>query len=587
MTENNFKINSAAISDRGLSKKRPQNEDSFLEMRNLGIFAVADGVGGAQAGDVASQMAMEILGEAFVNLQLNGDAEEMMKIAIERANSAIYQMSSDLPQLATMATTIVALQLSGNIATIGHVGDSRLYRLDAKGSLYRETQDHSVVEEEVRAGRMTAAQAANHPSRNVISRALGAENVVEVDMKTIMFDLNTTFLLCSDGITRHINDFEIRELLLSRANPADICDKMKEICFARGAEDNLTAVIVSVTGVGEGDYVKPEAAAVAPIIDEEATVASARPETIPPTLAEIQDEYEDIPTRGLEMPASMQTPEANNFTSPSEIPAYPNDDDESYLMDESSEASQSAPQTQESSNIADYSVSAVSETPAVSQQVTVTPKKEIIEAKPKRRGGFFVKLLSSLLLLFVGAILGVAGYYVWQQYFVTLPEKSNLVPETNNVTKSSSEKLGRVVDTNPGDVIKQFENEKSSPQDAIDFYLLGRAYLLKNNYKGAVDAFIKARNGLKDITDTEIKTVLATNISQGMVIASDEKVSEKFVKELKEVNSTATNNQTNNNSQVNSSTNSSSGASGESNKQPNTNAESIATSPKGVSTNDQ
>ena len=585
MTENNFKINSAAVSDRGLSKKRPQNEDSFLEMRNLGLFAVADGVGGAQAGDVASQMAMEILGEAFVNLQPNGDAEEMMKIAIERANSAIYQMSSDLPQLATMATTIVALQLSGNIATIGHVGDSRLYRLDAKGSLYRETQDHSVVEEEVRAGRMTAAQAANHPSRNVISRALGAENVVEVDMKTIMFDLKTTFLLCSDGITRHINDFEIRELLLSRANPADICNKMKEICYSRGAEDNLTAVIVSVTGVGEGEYIKPEAAA--PIIDEEATVATARPETIPQTFSEIQDAYEDIPTRGLEMPASMQTPEANNFTSPAEVPAYSNDDDESYLMDKSSEAPQTVPQTPESSNIADYSINAVSETPAVSQQVTVTPKKDIIEAKPKSGGGFFVKLLSSLLLLFIGAILGVAGYYVWQQYFVTLPEKPTLVQETNNIPKSSSDKLNRDVDTNAKDVIKQFENETSLPQDAIDFYLLGRAYLLTKSYTKAVDAFKDARKRLKDITDPEIKAVLTTNIAQGMVIAQNDEVRKNFVKELTEPNTTVTNNQTNNNSEVNSSVKPSAGAGDESNKKSNTNAESNSTSPRGVSTNDQ
>ena len=586
MTENNFKINSAAVSDRGLSKKRPQNEDSFLEMRNLGLFAVADGVGGAQAGDVASQMAMEILGEAFVNLQPNGDAEEMMKIAIERANSAIYQMSSDLPQLATMATTIVALQLSGNIATIGHVGDSRLYRLDAKGSLYRETQDHSVVEEEVRAGRMTAEQAANHPSRNVISRALGAENVVEVDMKTIMFDLNTTFLICSDGITRHINDFEIRELLLSRANPADICNKMKEICYSRGAEDNLTAVIVSVTGVSEGEYIKPEATA--PIIDEEATVASARPETIPQTFSEIQDAYEDIPTRGLEIPASMQTPEANNFTSPAEIPNYSNDDDEAYLMDEpNNETPQTAPQTQESSNIADYSVSAVSEPPAVSQQVTVTPKKDIIEVKPKSGGGFFVKLLSSLLLLFVGAILGVAGYYVWQQYFVTLPEKPTLVQETNNIPKSSSDKLNRDVDTNAKDVIKQFENETSLPQDAIDFYLLGRAYLLTKSYTKAVDAFKDARKRLKDITDPEIKAVLTTNIAQGMVIAQNDEVRKNFVKELTEPNTTVTNNQTNNNSEVNSSVKPSAGAGDESNKKSNTNAESNSTSPRGVSTNDQ
>lgn len=247
MTGNNFQIESAAISDRGLSEKRPQNEDSYLELKKQGLFAVADGVGGAQAGDVASQMAMEILGEAFINLQKNGDAEEMMKIAIERANEAIFQMSHDLTQLSTMATTIVALHVAGNIATIGHVGDSRLYRLDTKGNFYRETQDHSVVEEEVRAGRMTAEQAIHHPSRNVISRALGAEPTVEVDMKTIMIEPNTTFLICSDGITRHIDDFQLRELLLFKDTPANICQRMKEICYERGAEDNLTAVIARVT----------------------------------------------------------------------------------------------------------------------------------------------------------------------------------------------------------------------------------------------------------------------------------------------------------------------------------------------------
>jgi protein phosphatase len=165
--ENNFQIVSAAISDRGLSEKRPQNEDSYLELPPHGLFIVADGVGGAQAGDVASQMAVEIVGEAFLNMSANGDAEEVMKIGIEKANAAIFQMSHELSQLSTMATTIVGLHLSGNIATIGHVGDSRLYRLDGSGNLYRETQDHSVVEEEVRAGRITAAQAASHPSRTL------------------------------------------------------------------------------------------------------------------------------------------------------------------------------------------------------------------------------------------------------------------------------------------------------------------------------------------------------------------------------------------------------------------------------------
>jgi len=148
-------IKSSAVTDRGLSEKRPENEDSFLVLEECGVYAVADGVGGAQAGDVASQMAVEILGEAFINQSSEPDAEDIMRMAIERANSAIYQMANDLPQLSSMATTVVALHVQGNIATIGHVGDSRAYRLDHNGKLLRETHDHSVVEEEVRAGRMT------------------------------------------------------------------------------------------------------------------------------------------------------------------------------------------------------------------------------------------------------------------------------------------------------------------------------------------------------------------------------------------------------------------------------------------------
>ena len=138
--EHNVQIISAAVSDRGLSEKRPQNEDSYLDLGSRGIFAVADGVGGAQAGDVASQMAVEILGEAFVNLPENTDPEDLMRRAIESANSAIYQMSQELPQLATMATTIVALYLKDSIATIGHVGDSRLYRLGETESWFRKLQ---------------------------------------------------------------------------------------------------------------------------------------------------------------------------------------------------------------------------------------------------------------------------------------------------------------------------------------------------------------------------------------------------------------------------------------------------------------
>jgi serine/threonine protein phosphatase PrpC len=239
-------LKSSAVTDRGLSAKRPLNEDSFLSDNERGIFAVADGVGGAEAGEVASQTAIEVLDEAFRHQLAGSDNEDLMELAIQRANASIHQMAQDHVKFSMMATTIVGLHLDGKVATIGHVGDSRLYRLTPEGQLLRETEDHSVVEEEVRAGRMTAEQAANHPSKNVISRALGAENSVEVDMKVLEVDEGTEFLLCTDGITRHIPDHELRHVLLTSDDLAAACTELKKRCYERGAEDNLTAVLVCV-----------------------------------------------------------------------------------------------------------------------------------------------------------------------------------------------------------------------------------------------------------------------------------------------------------------------------------------------------
>jgi protein phosphatase len=242
---NNVKV--ASISDRGLNDKRPLNEDSFLSDQERGIFAVADGVGGAEAGEVASQTAVDVLSEAFRHrISDSDDVEDLMELAIQRANASIHQMANEHPKFSMMATTIVALHVNGLRATFGHVGDSRLYRLTSNGEFRRETEDHSIVEEEVRAGRMTPEQAANHPSKNVISRALGAEPSVEVDMQTIDIEDGTSFLLCTDGITRHLSDNELRDVLLSGQPIEAVCEEMKRRCYERGAEDNLTAVIVQV-----------------------------------------------------------------------------------------------------------------------------------------------------------------------------------------------------------------------------------------------------------------------------------------------------------------------------------------------------
>ena len=281
---NNLKV--ASVSDRGLNDKRPLNEDSFLCDHERGIFAVADGVGGAEAGEVASQTAVDVLDEAFRHRIKDGDdVEDLMELAIQRANASIHQMASEHPRFSMMATTIVALHVEGFKATFGHVGDSRLYRITAQGQLVRETEDHSIVEEEVRAGRMTPEQAANHPSKNVISRALGAEPSVEVDMKTIEIEDGTSFLLCTDGITRHLTDNELRDLLVSNQPVAAVCEEMKRRCYERGAEDNLTAVIVQV---GTPNYTA--------VPDVERTVEARIPELAPRTAPDAYQEPQTVLT---------------------------------------------------------------------------------------------------------------------------------------------------------------------------------------------------------------------------------------------------------------------------------------------------
>jgi protein phosphatase len=513
MTENNFQIDSASISDRGLSEKRPQNEDSFLELNERGLFVVADGVGGAQAGDVASQMAVEVLGEAFANLPKNGDAEELMKIAIERANEAIFQTSHDLASLSTMATTIVALHVEGNIATIGHVGDSRLYRLDPKGDFFRETQDHSVVEEEVRAGRITREQAANHPSRNVISRALGAEHSVEVDMKTIMVEPNTMFLLCSDGITRHIDDYQLRELLLFKDTTDNICRRMKDICYERGAEDNLTAVIVKLKDAANGSY----AGSIKKTFPEfeEATVAAARPPAGDKAVAE-QMSVEEIPTQPLTMPTADE-PQKLNQTNVILSPTVFEVREPSTIRAENSEESNGIRANQMTA----YAAATTS----------------------RKMSG----LLSSILFLILGGIVGASVYHL----FYRNNRQSEPIPQITqmqspNIELSSFETLRRNVDTDPNSFINRNAN---ITQDAEGLYLLGRAYLLTEKYPEAKKSFEDARNKLGQASIVNSR-VLNNDIALGLAIVDEAAAQNKFQSRINSNGSNA-NAQTDVNANVN------------------------------------
>ncbi|MEZ5425462.1 MAG: PP2C family serine/threonine-protein phosphatase [Pyrinomonadaceae bacterium] len=565
MTENNFKVDSAAITDKGLSQKRPQNEDSYLELNLRGLFAVADGVGGAQAGDVASQMAVEILAEAFTNTRPNEDAEEVMKMAIEKANQAIYQMSRDLPQLSTMATTIVALHLAGNIATIGHVGDSRLYMLDGNGNLYRKTDDHSVVEEEVRAGRMTVAQAANHPSRNIISRALGAEDSVEVELKTIMFEPNTKFLLCSDGITRHINDFELRDFLIAAENPQVTCQKMKDLCFERGAEDNLTAVIASVSGAVERMDPETQMPFVPEI--EEATVATVRsPENNLPDTPNILDLGLDlgseIPTQQLRRPANDELPPIE-LEVEGEIPALdllpevgqngPAPVSPETLISEAdtsiSEADtsefvfeepiQGEPQQFEPSveEIEPEPLAPVQSFPEVSPPVPPPTVKEYearnYEVSEGNNSTFVSKFLPGIFMFFIGAIIGAGILYVIMQLGSTETPQPQLPAKSQNIVFEEFEQTRRDVDDNPEAFIKSLENAQGKSVE--DQYLLGRAYMLMGDFPKAKTALEDAKNRLGEANEQN-DTVMADDIAAYLAIIENESSQKFFNEELKRLN---------------------------------------------------
>jgi serine/threonine protein phosphatase PrpC len=450
----NIHIQVAAITDRGLSEKRPLNEDSFLSDPERRIFAVADGVGGAQAGEVASKTAVEVLDEAFRH-QVNGtDIEDLMEIAIQRANASIFQMAQESSNFSAMATTVVALQVDGHVATIGHVGDSRLYRFSPDGQLHRETADHSVVEEEVRAGRMTPEQAATHPSRNVISRALGAEPGVEVDMKTIEIDDGTTFLLCSDGITRHIPDNEIRELLIAGQNLDAVCAEMKRRCYERGAEDNLTAVIVRV-----GDAPNTFAD------DDERTLVATRPDleaTVDSAMSRTQTDVLPQPVAPVAVPLP-------HVAAPTSLPPPP-----------------------------------VSEREALPSN----PVLSLESHARKRSGGGARALLFILLMLIIGGAAFYGGMYFQQQRSdnsaSTSASPTPTPPPADPVLEF--EKKKREIDRTPAVMVKAMNDEQAAkglknPLDSTDpefLYLYGRGLMLMGDNINAIQAFERANANLKE-----------------------------------------------------------------------------------------
>src|ERR1700704_5370546 len=221
-----------AATDTGLQRRA--NEDALLSRSPL--FVVADGMGGAQAGEVASRIAVESFDAA---LEDNGRPEETLATRALAANARIYELARCDPDRAGMGTTLTAMYVGASEVAIAHVGDSRAYCL-REGELQRLTHDHSLVDELIRQGRLTPEEAVEHPQRSVITRALGPEGTVEVDTRTFRARPGDVYLLCSDGLTTMLDEEEIAGVLRSHPRLGDAGEALIAAANEAGGGGKLT-----------------------------------------------------------------------------------------------------------------------------------------------------------------------------------------------------------------------------------------------------------------------------------------------------------------------------------------------------------
>lgn len=230
--------------DVGLIRK--QNEDAAWYDEKRGIYAIADGMGGHLAGEVASSMAMDAVRTLAASHRTAGI--RALEDMVRDAHEAIAAHAAAHSECAGMGTTLSVLWRGGSFAYIAHVGDSRIYRL-REGSLERITQDHSLVEELVRAGVITDEEARTHPRRNVITRALGTQGDNEPDILVTDIRKGDVFLLCTDGLNSMVDDAAIEKTLRDN-DPEHAADSLIEQALAAGGQDNVTVLICSFQGKG-------------------------------------------------------------------------------------------------------------------------------------------------------------------------------------------------------------------------------------------------------------------------------------------------------------------------------------------------
>ena len=230
---------------------RTQNEDSIAVIEPE-TFVVADGMGGQNAGEVASQMLVDIVRNELKSNNQNWN-EQALESAILKANEIIYKESQENPEHEGMGTTATILhisepketqpQITTQMAYYAHVGDSRLYKLDGD-NLKQITQDHSYVEDLVRRGEISAEEARIHPMKNMLTQAVGAMPEIVIDSGNFKVNQGDVFLLCSDGLTNMVDESEIAKILKTTKNPADA---LIEAALSHGGKDNISVIIVGIS----------------------------------------------------------------------------------------------------------------------------------------------------------------------------------------------------------------------------------------------------------------------------------------------------------------------------------------------------
>lgn len=248
-----MKFRTASITDRGLNPNRPHNEDSLLVAEPL--FMVADGLGGELAGEVASQMTVEKFRDFFDDatrengLSASGELK-IVERAVKRVNSVVYQ-EAQKPEYRNMGSTLSVLYFYVDRALVGHVGDSKIYRV-RDGAGEQLTKDQSIVQQMVDRGIISQDQAKRHPMRNVLLSCIAHKPDIDVFVKNADVKPGDFYLLCSDGVAEYVSLEQLTSMVAEGLDPQAICERIKSLVYEGGAMDNLTAIAVYVDDVANG-----------------------------------------------------------------------------------------------------------------------------------------------------------------------------------------------------------------------------------------------------------------------------------------------------------------------------------------------